>query len=223
LPEGNIAQKNNVEEILLRIEEEVKGMLPFGEKVREETKAPFLVLLSVILSARTKDETTEVVCKKLFKKVKTPKDLLKIPKSKLETILKPIGFYRQKARYLRETAKKIIREYDCDVPDSFKELIKLPGVGRKTANLVLSLSFGKNTICVDTHVHRISNRLGFVKTKTPFETEMELKRVLPEKWWSKINTLFVLYGKSICTPLRPKCEECSVKEFCKFFREKNRR
>jgi len=211
--------RHNVEKILLKIEEKVKGKLPFGERVEEETRDPFLVLISVILSARTKDETTEVVCNKLFKKVKNPHDLLKIPKSKLEAILKPIGFYKQKAKYLKETAKKIIKEYNCKVPDSFEELTKLPGVGRKTANLVLSLSFGKNTICVDTHVHRISNRLGFVKTKTPFETEMELKKVLPEKWWSKINTILVLYGKSICTPIRPKCDECPVKKFCKYFKE----
>ncbi len=216
MSEENFQDRGKIERVLKLVEEKVKGMMPFGERVEEETKDPFLVLISVILSARTKDETTEVVCKKLFKRIKKPEDLIRIGKIKLETILKPIGFYRQKAKYLKQTAKILLEKYNGNVPDSFDELIKLPGVGRKTANLVLSLSFGKNTICVDTHVHRISNRLGIVKTKTPFETEVELKKVLPEKWWSRINTIFVLYGKTVCTPINPKCDDCVVREYCKF-------
>ncbi len=219
--ENKTTDADKIEKILTLIEKEVEGSLPFGERVEEETKDPFLVLVSVILSARTKDETTEVVCKKLFKRVKKPQDLKRIGQTKLETILKPIGFYRQKANYLKKTAKILLEKYDGKVPDTFEELIKLPGVGRKTANLVLSLSFGKNTICVDTHVHRISNRLGLVKTKSPVETEMELMKVLPEKWWSRVNTIFVLYGKSVCTPLRPKCDICVVRSYCKF--SKNRK
>ncbi len=209
----------DIELILRKISSFVGEELPFGDRISLEKKEPFLVLIATMLSARTRDETTEIVAEKLFKKILKPSDILKYSEQELAEMIKPVGFYRTKAKNLIKTAKIIIDEYKGKIPDNFDELVKLPGVGRKTANLVLILSFNKNTICVDTHVHRISNRIGFVKTKTPEQTEYALKNILPLKWWKRINTLFVIYGKKVCLPISPKCKTCVIKDNCLYNRK----
>jgi endonuclease-3 len=206
----------DIELILNRLSSFVGENLPFGDRISLEKKEPFLILVATMLSARTRDETTEIVAEKLFKKISKPEDILKFSEEELSSMIKPVGFYRTKAKNLIKTSKILIKKYKGKVPVNFDELISLPGVGRKTANLVQILSFGIDTICVDTHVHRISNRIGFVKTKTPEQTESSLKKKIHKKWWKRINTILVVYGKKICLPIRPKCEECVIKDFCEF-------
>ncbi len=175
---------------------------------------PFKVLISCILSQRTKDEITENVTKRLFKRVKKPDDLLDIPLKELENLIYPSGFYRVKAKRLKEISKILIKNYDGKVPDNINELLKLPGVGRKTANIVITKGFNKYGIAVDTHVHRISNRLGIVKTKKPEETEFELRKIVPKKYWIELNDYLVLFGKTICKPIIPHCSICPIENYC---------
>ncbi len=183
-------------------------------------KDPFKILISTIISARTKDEVTEEVSKKLFKVINSVEDILKIDDKKLEELIYPAGFYRVKAKKIKELAKILIDKYNGKVPDSMEELLKLPGVGRKTANLVLSLAFDKDGICVDTHVHRICNRWEIVDTETPEETEMVLRKKLPKKYWKDINNLLVVFGREICN-VRPKCNICydEIKEICPYYKK----
>ncbi len=183
-------------------------------KISEEYKSPFHVLVSCVLSLRTKDDVTSEASKRLFEKANTPRELLAIPTSELAKIIYPVGFYRTKAKNLRLICKELIEKYKEKVPASFDLLMALPGVGRKTANLVLSKGFEIPAICVDTHVHRISNRLGWVKTKTPEQTEKELKRILPKNRWIEINDLLVPFGQKICQPISPWCSKCDVEELC---------
>jgi endonuclease III len=182
---------------------------------QNEKSDPYLVLIGTLLSLRTKDETTEIAMEKLTKKAKTPQELLKIPEEELQNIIYPVGFYRNKARTLRDVSEIIINKYGGQVPDSIDELLTLKGVGRKTANLVITEGFGKPGICVDTHVHRISNRMGIVATKNPHETEESLRRVLPQQYWIIYNTLLVTFGKRICKPISPLCSTCSLSRICK--------
>jgi len=178
-------------------------------------KDPFKVLISCILSQRSKDEMTEKITNDLFNIVNSPQDLLKIENEKLEKILYSIGFYKIKANRLKEVSKILIEKYNGLVPNKLNELLKLPGVGRKTANIVITKGFNKNGIAVDTHVHRISNRLGLVKTKRPEETEIKLKRLIPKKYWIELNDYLVNFGKNICTPISPKCSICPIEKYCK--------
>ena len=177
-------------------------------------KTPFQFLVFAILSSRTRDEQTVEVTKRLFQRVKAPEDLLKMDVSELEEILKGVGFYRVKARTLKSMAEKLVYEYGSEVPRSFDELIKLPGVGRKVANIVLADAFGRAAIGVDTHVHRISNRLGLVSTKKPEETEEELRKIVPERLWNRVNRAFVGFGQTVCKPQRPLCDQCPLEELC---------
>ncbi|MEJ5173296.1 MAG: endonuclease III [Hydrogenothermaceae bacterium] len=179
---------------------------------------PFKILVSTILSLRTKDEVTAKASERLFNVVKFPKDLLKLTEKEIENIIYPVGFYRNKAKVLKEVAKELIQNYNGKVPDNLEDLLKLKGVGRKTANLVLSAAYKKPAICVDTHVHRISNRLGFVKTKDPHQTEFELMKVIPKRYWQDINRLFVAFGQTICKPIKPTCDECPIKDFCEAYK-----
>lgn len=181
---------------------------------RSETGDPFIVLVGTLLSLRTKDETTEKVMEALAPRIKTPRDLLRISDGELEKMIYPVGFYRNKARTLKYVAAAIIGTYGGKVPDSIDELLTIKGIGRKTANLVVTEGYGKPGICVDTHVHRISNRLGIVRTKNPHGTEFELRRVLPEKYWIIYNSLLVTFGKRICTPLSPRCSQCPIEGLC---------
>lgn len=180
---------------------------------RERT--PFHVLISCILSLRTKDRTTREASDRLFALADNPEEMEKIPAEKLEKIIYPVGFYRIKARKIKEICAVLIKTYSGKVPDEIDELLKLNGVGRKTANLVVTLGYQKPGICVDTHVHRITNRWGYVKTGNPHETEFALREKLPKKYWLTINDILVTFGQNICVPVSPKCSICPVNVFCK--------
>jgi endonuclease-3 len=177
-------------------------------------KDPYLILMSCLLSLRSKDSATWPVCKQLFKRAKTPEQLLALPVTELEKIIYSIGFYKNKARTLRAVSKEILDRFSGKVPDTEEELLSLPGVGRKTANLVLARAFDKPAICVDVHVHRISNRLGIVSTKTPEETELALQKIVPVEAWSSINDLLVMWGQNICVPVSPYCSKCALFDLC---------
>ncbi|MEM2948278.1 MAG: endonuclease III [Candidatus Anstonellales archaeon] len=180
----------------------------------------FQILLSAILSTRTKDETTIKVCEKLFKKIKTPQDVLRMGEKRIRRMIYGIGFYKNKSKLIIRCAKILVENYDGKIPKTKEELMKLPGVGRKVANVVLVHAFNKKAIPVDVHVHRISNRLGIVKTKTPEQTERELEKIVPKRLWRKLNTTFVAYGQTICLPKNPKCKQCRLREGCMYYRSK---
>lgn len=179
------------------------------------SRGHFQILISTILSARTKDITTIPICKKLFAKYSSVKDLAKADVSDVRKIIYGIGFYKTKAVRIVEVAKILCDKYECVVPNNIEELLELPGVGRKTANCVLVYAFQKPSIPVDTHVHRISNRLGWVKTKSPEETEKELLMIVPKEYWIDINECFVAHGQTICAPISPFCSKCLIYEYCK--------
>ena len=186
---------------------------------KNESGDPFKILIGTILSSRTRDENTTKALIRLFKRFKGAKE---ISKSNIEDIKKEIssvGFYNVKAIRIKEVAKIIENKFKGQVPDNEEELLKLPGVGRKTANCVLVYAFKKSAIPVDTHVHRISNRLGLANTKTPQDTEKELNKYVDKKDWIKLNSTFVRYGQNICLPLRPKCYHCSLRNICKYYTE----
>ncbi|RKZ24226.1 endonuclease III [bacterium] len=204
-----------LEKILKILEREYKKWdVPVVTMIAERTHDPWKILVSTVLSGRTKDEVTWKASERLFSHAKTPEELLSLPVKTIEKLIYPVGFYRTKARRLKELARAVVENYKGKVPDNLDELLKLPGVGRKTANLVLIHAFDKDGVCVDTHVHRISNLWGFVKTKTPEETEFELRKKLPRKWWKLYNDILVAFGQAICRPVKPRCEECPVKDLC---------
>ncbi len=197
------------------IEKQIKGfIIPSVTKI-SETRDPYRVLISCILSLRTKDKTTSQASERLFKVADNPKSMLKLNESRMRKLIYPVGFYRNKSRVILGLSRKILEEYSGKTPDSLEELLKLNGVGRKTANLVLGLGFGIPAICVDTHVHRISNRLGWVKTKTPEETEYALREIIPRREWIKLNTTLVTFGQNLCLPVSPFCSRCKVNGICK--------
>ena len=176
--------------------------------------ALFKILVSTLLSLRTKDETTEKASRRLFAAAQTPRVLLKLSEKEIEKIIYPVGFYRTKAKNLRKVCQILLEKHKGEVPKTLEELLELPGVGRKTANLVVTVGHKKPGICVDTHVHRISNRWGLVKTRTPDETEQALRRVLPKRYWIKFNDLLVCYGQNLCQPVSPHCSRCKISEYC---------
>ncbi|MDY0363025.1 MAG: endonuclease III [Desulforegulaceae bacterium] len=177
--------------------------------------SPYEILISTLLSLRTKDEVTIEATKKLFYKATTPHEMLKLQKKEIEELIYPVGFYPTKAGRILEISKILIEKYNGKVPDSMEELLELPGVGRKTANLVLAEGYKIPAICVDTHVHRISNRIGYVKTKTPDQTEAELRKKLPQKYWIIYNEILVAFGQTICRPISPYCSRCPVVQYCR--------
>jgi len=187
---------------------------PVVDLIKIKTKSHFNVLIATILSARTKDETTAKVCEKLFERVKSIEDLEKLSSKEIEKFIYPVGFYKTKAKHLKKLPGVLRKEFDGKIPSEIDDLLKLPGVGRKTANLVRAVGFGKDGLCIDTHCHRIFNRLGYVKTKTPNETEIVLRKNLPKKYWGKINYLFVAFGQNLCRPISPWCSKCKIIEYC---------
>jgi endonuclease-3 len=194
----------------------LKDEVPVVTRIsRSDGGSAFLVLVSTLLSLRTKDETTDLAMERLTGEVRTPEDLLRIPLKNLEKIIYPVGFYRNKARTLQDVSRIIIEKYSGKVPDSIDELLTIKGVGRKTANLVVTEAYGKPGICVDTHVHRISNRIGAVETKNPLQTEEVLRRILPKKYWIIYNTLLVGFGRKTCKPVSPRCSQCPITHLCK--------
>ena len=182
---------------------------------------PFRILIATILSARTKDENTTKAANKLFKIYGTPQKLAKAKVKDVEKVIKSVGFYHVKSKRVIEVAKLILSKYHGRVPADIDKLVEIPGVGRKTANCVLVYAFEQPAIPVDTHVHRISNRLGLVYTKTPEETEMELRKKIPKKFWLDINNTFVMYGQNICKPISPMCNVCMIRNICDYFKTKN--
>ncbi len=204
----------NLERVLEIVEKQVKGSsAPVFTFEQVQTRDPFKVLVATILSSRTKDEVTTVVAKRLFERVKSPSDLKRFSTEELENLIYPVGFYRNKAKFLSGLPKALER-FSARVPSTLEELLTIPGVGRKTANLVLARAFGKPAICVDTHVHRLVNMWGFVRTKRPEDTERALRRLLPEKKWSAVNPLLVSFGQSICRPSFHNCRICCLKDWC---------
>lgn len=182
--------------------------------VKQYGKNPFLVLISCILSLRTKDSVSLPASIRLFEHAQTPKDILALPASTIEQLIYPVGFYRQKTKQIHALCTMLLKQFDGIVPNTEAELLSLPGVGRKTTNLVLSVGFGIPAICVDTHVHRISNRLGIINTSTPEETETALKELLPRTYWSEYNSLMVMWGQNICVPISPFCSKCPLFGVC---------
>jgi endonuclease III len=190
------------------------GTMPIVSHLAENQRDPFVILISTLLSLRTKDEVTEVATERLFKLAATPAEMLKVPQSKIAKTIYPVGFYHVKARTIHSVCRDLIKRFNSKVPDDLDELLSIKGVGRKTANLVVSLAYGKEGICVDTHVHRISNRLGYVQTKTPEETEFALRAKLPRKHWIIYNTIMVAFGRQTCKPVSPLCSSCPVYQYC---------
>ncbi|MBI2105288.1 endonuclease III [Candidatus Woesearchaeota archaeon] len=188
--------------------------VPVVDLIEIQTNDPFKVLVATILSARTKDETTVKVCERLFSKVKDFKDFDNLKQSEIEELIYPVGFYKTKAKYLKKLPRVLREEFNYKIPSEIDNLIKLPGVGRKTANLVRAVGFRKDGMCVDVHVNRIMNRLGYVKTKNPLETEMALREKLPKKYWEKINYLLVAFGQNLCRPISPYCSKCPIMDYC---------
>ena len=178
---------------------------------------PYLVLIACILSLRTNDKTTYPATLRMLELAKTPQEMAKVSEEDLSNAIYPVGFYKNKAKQIIELSKTIVEKLDGKVPDTIENLTKFNGVGRKTANLVLAKGFGIPAICVDVHVHRIFNRIGYVNTKTPDETEFALREKLPQKYWLDINTLMVTHGQNVCKPTKPKCDECPIREYCEFY------
>ncbi|MCL2844821.1 MAG: endonuclease III [Chitinivibrionia bacterium] len=177
---------------------------------------PYKILVGSILSTRTKDETTSTACKKLFEKADNLEKLATLSTEEIEKLIFPVGFYREKAKNLKQIPHIVNEKFGGVIPKTIDELLEFPGVGRKVANLVVAAAFKLPAICVDTHVHRIFNRLGYIKTKNPLETEMALRKKLPEKYWLGVNGYMVSYGQNICRPISPKCEICKISEICEF-------
>lgn len=188
---------------------------PAVTEVAEERAAPFRVLVSCIISLRTKDDVTRAASKSLFALASTPEVMARLKPAEVEKAIYPAGFYRTKARTIIDISRELVEKRSSRVPDDIDELLKLKGVGRKTANLVVTLGFGKPGICVDTHVHRITNRWGLVSTRTPEETEYALREILPKRYWIPINDLLVAYGQNVCGPLSPFCGSCAIAGWCK--------
>ena len=191
---------------------------PIIELIESQTKDPFCVLVGTILSARTKDACTAGAVRRLFAKAKgacfAPEDLERLSVKEIEKLIFPVGFYHDKARHLKALPKVLKEKFNGVLPNTVEALCELPGVGRKTANLTVAVGFDLPAICVDVHVHRICNRLRLIKTKTPLETEMTLRKILPVKYWKTWNSHLVSFGQTRCAPVRPKCEGCPIAEHC---------
>ena len=202
-------------QIIQSIEKQVKELkVPWVTKVFKK-KDPYQILISCILSLRTKDKTTADASRRLFNVADNPKRMINLSVARLERLIYPVGFYRNKARSILEISRRIMDDFNGRVPHSLEDLLRLKGVGRKTANLVLGLGYNVDSICVDTHVHRISNRLGWARTMNPYQTEEELKGIIPKIYWIRLNTILVAFGQNICLPISPYCSRCLTRKLCK--------
>ena len=209
----------HIKEIITCIKREINTKeLPLISRTQWDQipKTPFTVLISCLLSLRTKDEITEKVSIRLLKIYYTPEKIKDLSEQELEKIIYPVGFYKTKAKRIKEISKTILQEYQGNVPKNFETLLTLKGVGRKTANIVMVYGFNKQDyLPIDTHCHRIPNRLGWITTKTPEETEIKLRKILPKKYWTDFNHLFVVFGQTICKPISPYCSTCPINKYCK--------
>jgi endonuclease-3 len=213
--EGVNTVKTDIRKVVETLREAAGALrVPIVTEISQRKRSPFEVLVATILSLRTKDEVTRAASNRLFELVSSPMDLLALEESQIAALIFPVGFYKTKAKTLINICDRLINDYDGKVPDDLDELLKLKGVGRKTANLVITLGFGKLGVCVDTHVHRISNRLGYVKTKTPEQTEMALREKLPVDYWIEYNDLLVTWGQNVCAPISPFCSKCAISDYC---------
>ncbi len=209
------SRRFDVDEVLRRLRAVAPAWnAPVVTFIALQSRDPFRVLVSCLLSLRTKDETTGPASQRLFALADAPQKMLELKERDIERAIYPVGFYRTKAKTILAISRDLIERYGGKVPDDLDELLTLKGVGRKTANLVLTQGFGKAAMCVDTHVHRISNRWGYVRTKDPHATEMALRRKLPREHWMYYNDLLVAFGQTLCQPLSPKCSLCPVAEYC---------
>ena len=204
----------NIVEGLKKLKKAVRKFRTPSVTVIAKKNDPFAVLVSCIISLRTRDEVTELASARLFTLAKLPAELLELSNAKIEKAIYPAAFYRNKTKSLKELCQVLVKEYSGKVPDKLEDLLKLKGVGRKTANLTLILGHNKPGICVDIHVHRISNRWGYVKTKSPDETEMVLREILPKRFWKSYNDLLVSFGQNLCKPVSPFCSSCPVEVQC---------
>jgi len=203
----------------MKNEDEIVGVLKKEYSVdafaKHNDDDPFKVLISCLISLRTKDEVTYPASLRLFKLADTPKKMMAISLRQIEKAIYPAGFYHTKAKRIKEISKQLFEDYDSKVPDSVDELLKFKGVGRKTANIVMVFGFGKQAIPVDTHVHKLSNRLGWMRTKSPEETEIELRKGLSKRHWLAINELFVRHGQQVCLSVSPLCSKCNISRYCR--------
>ena len=213
----------DIDKIMKELLKVTKSMpMPVVTEIKLVTnRDAYKILISTMLSLRTKDSTTRDASMRLFEKARNPKDMLKLSEEEIAKLIYPVGFYRVKAKNILEVSQTIIDDYNGKVPDEIDELLKLRGVGRKVANLVVTEAFDKYGICVDTHVHRISNRFGYVSTKKPEQTEFALRKKLPKKYWRVYNDTLVIYGQNLCKPINPLCNQCSVSKYCDYFKNKN--
>ncbi|TXJ52254.1 endonuclease III [Brachyspira aalborgi] len=213
----------DIDKIMKELLKVTKSMpMPVVTEIKLVTnRDAYKILISTMLSLRTKDSTTRDASMRLFEKAGNPKDMLKLSEEEIAKLIYPVGFYRVKAKNILEVSQTIIDDYNGKVPDEIDELLKLRGVGRKVANLVVTEAFDKYGICVDTHVHRISNRFGYVSTKKPEQTEFALRKKLPKKYWRVYNDTLVIYGQNLCKPINPLCNQCSVSKYCDYFKNKN--
>jgi len=206
-----------VEKVMRALARAITGLeLPAVEKISKEyAEEPFSILIGTILSARTQDATTHAASTRLFRRARTPRTMAKLPVKEIEKLIYPVSFYRNKARHVKACCEMLVSHFGGRVPSTLEELVTLPGVGRKTANLVMILGFGSvDNICVDTHVHRISNRLGWVRTTLPDETEQALYRSTDRRWWPYINLYLVTWGQNVCRPVYPRCGDCVISDEC---------
>jgi endonuclease-3 len=210
------AKTLNFDELMERLFQEIHSYhhVPLINQIKKEREYPFRVLISTVLSSRTKDEVTARASEKLFLRAPNPQKLSRLSEEEIIGLIYPVGFYRIKAKNIKSIANMLLQEYSGMVPNKLDHLLQFPGVGRKTANLVLGIAFKIDTITVDTHVHRISNRLGIVKTEIPAETEQDLQMILPKKYWISFNTYLVAHGQSICKPISPICSQCNIFQYC---------
>ena len=206
-------EEKNIGKVVQLIKDAKQPLSDFG-KLMEDFHDPYLVLIACILSLRTNDNTTYPATLRMLKLGRTPKDFANCDVNELEKAIYPVGFYANKAKQIVELSKKLVEKYNSKVPNSIEELCKFNGVGRKTANLTIAKGFNEPAICVDVHVHRIFNRMGYLKTKNPDETEMVLREKLPKKYWIDINTLLVTHGRNICKPIKPMCNICPIFKYC---------
>lgn len=208
-------QDQNINQVIRILKKELAvGEMPIVSHLAIDQRDPFVILISTLLSLRTKDEVTAVATERLFHLASTPQEFLTLPLKKIEQAIFPVGFYHVKARTVKHVCEELIDRFNSQVPDNLDDLLSMKGVGRKTANLVIALAYGKDAICVDTHVHRISNRLGHVQTKTPEETEFALQAKLPRRHWIIYNTIMVAFGRKTCKPVSPLCSQCPVIKYC---------
>jgi len=213
MPYARSIQYDGLMEELSR-EIESNGHFPLMNQMKREGEYPYRILISTVLSSRTKDEVTARASERLFSKAPDPERLSLLSEAEIADLIYPVGFYRVKSKNIKKIAELILKKYRGNVPNTLSDLTQLPGVGRKTANLVLGIAFNIDSITVDTHVHRIANRIGLIKTKTPQETEQDLQMVLPKKYWIYFNTLLVAYGQIICKPISPLCSQCKIVNYC---------